>query len=368
MRTALSKVVRPELLLAGMKDENGDENGIYTRQYLTCCGTRLADGARAAAADALLTGNAQAAAAAMTGWERLTRSHGSACGALHCDDTVAGLLPTAPISAEAAGAWCEALAQTMTRMENDEAADAVEKLVTNALPAAVRGGRIREWLYENTVGAEEPAFHTGDSRTAERLARGAAAVWENAVTMSPDSLQVNLLLPGSYTARVAGGRVRLTIADNGTIAVDSRAAGEWTLRIRVPAWAAKATVLLHGKKAEVRPGSRIAMKRQWKTGDTVTCGFESAVRTETGYHQAVTVWNGPVLMTLPVTRKQVMALCGAPVRTEKGVTVKAAAMGGASAGRLPVSPELKGSPAETQLVPFAEAKSCQTVLPVGKNA
>lgn len=369
VRSAMSRIMKPEAMAEGVAEEKGNENGFYTRQLLTCSGMELGDGARAASASAVYSGNAQEAGAAMVGWEKLMKSHGAVCGGIHCDETVAGLSPVAPVSTAAVGAWAEALAVTLCRTGSEAAAEALERIAVNALPAAVEGGRLHDWLYENTMGAAKPAFafDTKEEVRLAHLARGAAAVWENAVTMSPESVQINLLLPGVYTPRVAGTNVRLTIDDNGTITVAAKETAEWTMRIRIPAWAESAELILDGKKATVKPGTRAALKREWKNGDVVECRFVKALRTVEGYHQAVSVYDGPVLLTLPVEKK-VMALCGQPERKDGKVVVAAAAVTGkCSAGNLPVKPETEAA-AEFEMTAFASCKHGQAVLPVAAKA
>ncbi len=86
----MSKAVSPEELDAGLKKENGDLEGYYTRLALTTNAAALADGARAALARGWLNGSATEMNAAKTGWEKISRYHGAICGGLTANAMLCG--------------------------------------------------------------------------------------------------------------------------------------------------------------------------------------------------------------------------------------------------------------------------------------
>ncbi|KAF1835394.1 DUF1680-domain-containing protein [Decorospora gaudefroyi] len=60
---------------------------------------------------------------------------------------------------------------------------------------------------------------------------------------------------------------------NDTTTLKVSGAGDWTMRIRIPAWAAGASISLNGKAASdinAQPGTYAAIARSWRNGDTVT--------------------------------------------------------------------------------------------------
>lgn len=98
IQTPVSKAVSAEELDAGLKKENGDLEGYYTRLALTTNAAALADGARAALARGWLSGSATEMNAAKTGWEKISRYHGAICGGLTANPMLAGGNPSTGIS------------------------------------------------------------------------------------------------------------------------------------------------------------------------------------------------------------------------------------------------------------------------------
>jgi len=72
------------------------------------------------------------------------------------------------------------------------------------------------------------------------------------------------------------------------------------LRLRIPAWADKATVTVNGKAAEGTPeaGKFYVLKRRWKQGDVVELRLPMDVRVQPGYNQSVSVERGPLVYGL----------------------------------------------------------------------
>ena len=108
IQTPVSKAVSAEELDAGLKKENGDLEGYYTRLALTTNAAALADGARAALARGWLNGSATEMNAAKTGWEKISRYHGAICGGLTANPMLAGGNPSTGIFNDTLGAWAEA--------------------------------------------------------------------------------------------------------------------------------------------------------------------------------------------------------------------------------------------------------------------
>jgi len=88
-----------------------------------------------------------------------------------------------------------------------------------------------------------------------------------------DGITVNLYTPSQATINSVtvqqetdypnSGRVRLSIAPEKPVA--------FTLRLRIPSWATKATVTVNGKpvRGTVKPGTFFELRREWKSGDEV---------------------------------------------------------------------------------------------------
>ncbi len=109
---------------------------------------------------------------------------------------------------------------------------------------------------------------------------------------STDGLHVNLYVPSKVTWREGGVPVTLTqetaypFRPTTRLTLGMATAREFTLNLRVPAWAGAGTRVLVGGKAvegEVRPGSFFALRRGWRNGDVVEMEFAMPLRLETLY-------------------------------------------------------------------------------------
>jgi DUF1680 family protein len=95
-------------------------------------------------------------------------------------------------------------------------------------------------------------------------------------TTGDDGLQLHQYASGTVQADIAGERVALQVATeypwDGRVEVVVQECPDqaWTLSLRVPAWAAGATVKAAGDPAdEVTPGSYVALHRAWRPGERV---------------------------------------------------------------------------------------------------
>ena len=85
---------------------------------------------------------------------------------------------------------------------------------------------------------------------------------------SPDALGVRLRVETEYPWQ---GEVRFLVENSGPRA--------WTLRLRVPAWAAGATLRVNGRNVEAKEQTGyLAIDRTWKAGDTVELELPMAPR------------------------------------------------------------------------------------------
>jgi DUF1680 family protein len=123
-----------------------------------------------------------------------------------------------------------------------------------------------------------------------------------------DGITVNLYTPaqGPLNAKQAGtirqetdypnsGRVRLSIAP--------AQPATFTLRLRIPAWAAKASVTVNGvpSQAMPKPGSFFELRREWKAGDQVELNLPTEWRLVKGRQRQagrVAVMRGPLVFGL----------------------------------------------------------------------
>ncbi|MDP9794887.1 DUF1680 family protein [Catenuloplanes nepalensis] len=90
------------------------------------------------------------------------------------------------------------------------------------------------------------------------------------------TLTVNLFVPSVLTWAQRGITVTQTttypVSDTSTLTLSGTMSGSWSLRVRIPAWTAGATIAVNGtaQNVAVTPGSYAVVTRAWAAGDTVT--------------------------------------------------------------------------------------------------
>ena len=130
---------------------------------------------------------------------------------------------------------------------------------------------------------------------------------------SDDAIWVHLYGSNKLDTQLpGGGRVRLTQTteypwDGGVkITVDAAPDREFALRLRIPAWADRATVTVNGKEWSVRPvaGQYAAIRRKWAAGDVVRLTLPLRVRLLQAHplveelRDQVAVQRGPIVYCL----------------------------------------------------------------------
>ncbi|WP_026923806.1 glycoside hydrolase family 127 protein [Glycomyces arizonensis] len=107
------------------------------------------------------------------------------------------------------------------------------------------------------------------------LARTFASFAAYVATADDGGLQIHQYTPAAIATELAGGPVEVAVEadypDSGaiTVRVDRNGAGEWTLGLRVPAWAEGAVLTEpSGERREVAPGA-VSLTRDFAAGDEV---------------------------------------------------------------------------------------------------
>ncbi|EWZ83389.1 hypothetical protein BFJ63_vAg15728 [Fusarium oxysporum f. sp. narcissi] len=99
-----------------------------------------------------------------------------------------------------------------------------------------------------------------------------------------DTLYVNLFTPSKLNWSQKKVSVTQTTdfpeSDTSTFKI-SGDTSEWTLAIRIPSWTSRASIKVNGQAANVaiQPGKYALIKRQWKSGDTVTVQLPMSLHT-----------------------------------------------------------------------------------------
>jgi DUF1680 family protein len=119
------------------------------------------------------------------------------------------------------------------------------------------------------------------------------------------TLTVNLYMPStlSWTARdlTVTQATAYPVGDSTTLTIGGRPSGSWTVRVRIPAWAAGASLTLNGAPLGVAaaPGTYAAVTRTWAAGDALTVRLPMSVRVEATNDDPRTgvVLYGPVVLS-----------------------------------------------------------------------
>ncbi|EWZ33566.1 hypothetical protein FOCG_14873 [Fusarium oxysporum f. sp. radicis-lycopersici 26381] len=99
-----------------------------------------------------------------------------------------------------------------------------------------------------------------------------------------DTLYVNLFTPSKLNWSQKKVSVTQTTdfpeSDTSTFKI-SGDTSEWTLAVRIPSWTSKASIKVNGQAGNVaiQPGKYALIKRQWKSGDTVTVQLPMSLHT-----------------------------------------------------------------------------------------
>ena len=175
-------------------------------------------------------------------------------------------------------------------------ADVAERMLYNGFLAGVslKGD---EYFYVNPLQMRDAA-HADENRSPAHGRRG----WFDCACCPPnimrtlssldgylatndtDGLQLHLYAPSQITGEVGGGPVRLSVETEYPwdgrvrVRVDEAPDGEWTLALRVPAWAEGATLTVDGGTEPVAAGTYATARRSWAAGDVVELVLPMTVR------------------------------------------------------------------------------------------
>jgi DUF1680 family protein len=123
-----------------------------------------------------------------------------------------------------------------------------------------------------------------------------------------DSIYVNLYVPSEARWKHPGGDVKLTqltdypVSGNINIRVDPPTSTEFSVKLRIPAWADGANLSVNGQampqSGAVKAGSYAEIRRRWAAGDTIDLTLPMVFRTEAidaQHPSIVALLRGPVM-------------------------------------------------------------------------
>jgi DUF1680 family protein len=246
-------------------------------------------------------------------------------GVFSCDEHYAGKSP-------AQGTELCTVVESMFSFESIEAilgdpalADRLEKLAYNPLPGTFTADMWahqydqqpnqvlvsiarRDWTSNNdesNLFGLEPNFGCCTANFHQGWPKFAASLW---MATADDGVAAVAYAPSDVDTVVRGG-IRVKLAERTeypfreTIAIEVNPEREaaFPLALRVPGWAAGASIKVNGREEKnVKPGSFHRIERSWRAGDRVAIVFPMKPRASRGYHGAITVERGPLVYSLRI--------------------------------------------------------------------
>ncbi len=175
-------------------------------------------------------------------------------------------------------------------------ADAAERMLHNGFIAGVSLGGA-EYFYVNPLQLRAGA-HADDNRSPAHGRRGwfdcaccppnimrtLSSLDSYLATTDEDGVQLHLYAPSEIATSLGDGRIRLSVETaypwdgRVRVRVDDTPDREWTLSLRVPAWAQGATLTVGGSERATAAGSYARVSRAWRAGETVELLLPMEVR------------------------------------------------------------------------------------------
>ena len=275
----------------------------------------------------LISGSMDDRRAVFTAIAALDRYHGLPNGMFSCDEHLAGLDPSQGSELCTVVEYMFSLEQSLAITGDAALGDRLEKLAFNALPGTFTDDM---WAHQynqepnqvecslhrkpwTTDGPEsnlyglEPNFgcctanfsqgwpkftnslflrsRTPDDHGRDGVVAAAYAPCEVRTTIGDRA--VHILEETDYPFR---GSIRLRISPNQPT--------EFPLRLRIPQWAAGASIRINGEAQPTpSPGSFARIDRLWKSGDDVRIEFPFSPRVMRGFHDSISIERGPLLFS-----------------------------------------------------------------------
>jgi hypothetical protein len=275
----------------------------------------------------LVSGSQSDRAAVLRMIAELHRYHGLPNGMFSCDEHLAGTDPSQGSELCSVVEFMFSLENALAIVGDASLGDALERLAYNALPGTFTDDmwahqynqepnqvecslHARPWtsdgpesnLYglEPNFGCCTANFHQGWPKFANSLflfsSEPGSDTHDGLVAAAYAPCEVRTILRGTPVTVVEEtdypfrGSVRLTVKPEKPIA--------FPLRVRIPGWAAGATIRVNGESAQPpAPGSFAAIERLWRSGDRIEINFPMTPRLTSWFHDSVAIERGPLVFS-----------------------------------------------------------------------
>lgn len=214
-------------------------------------------------------------------------------------------------------AW-EAVMIDALRLTGDASiADDLELATFNAVGGAQHPSG-HWWTYDTPMNGARQAFHVQVLWQARPNApflgccpvnapRGLGMLSDWGIMQSPEGLTLNYYGPMRAEVALTDGtpvvieeKTDYPIDDTVRLKVTLRAAKQFTLALRIPAWSTKTKVLVNGQPIDrVKAREYLKLTRSWQSGDEITLQLDLSLRYESGDLEQVnnvSLYRGPILL------------------------------------------------------------------------
>jgi len=260
----------------------------------------------------------------------LDKYHGLPNGMFSCDEHLAGPDPSQGSELCTVVEYLFSLEQSLAILGDPDLGDRMERLAFNALPGALTDDmwahqynqepnqvecslHHKPWVSdgpESNLFGLEPNFGCCTANFHQGWPKFASSLFMlsgDADSSARDGLVATVYAPCQVNTLLRGTPVRVIEETDypfrDTIWLTVHPAGplSFPLQLRIPAWAANATLTVNGKP-EPRPaaGTFARIERTWKAGDRVELKLPMPPRISRWFHNSVAVERGPLVFSFPI--------------------------------------------------------------------
>lgn len=253
----------------------------------------------------------------------LDKYHGAPNGIFTCDEHLAGINPSQGTELCSVVETMFSLELALATFGKAEIGDRIEKLAFNALPGTFTDDM---WAHQydqqsnqiqcslnskpwTTNGSEanlfglEPHFGCCTANFHQGWAKFTSSLW---MAQGEDGLVAALYAPCEVKTKVRGTAVQLTeetdypFRDTITITIHPERALEFSILLRIPEWAGKASVEINGSRLStaMKPGTFVELRRSWAPGDQVVLKLPMQPRVSRWFQNSVAIERGPLVFSL----------------------------------------------------------------------
>jgi DUF1680 family protein len=274
----------------------------------------------------LVSGNGDDREAAGRQLSELDEYHLLPNGMFSCDEHLAGHDPSQGSELCSVVETQFSLEELISILGDARLGDRLERISFNALPATFSKDmwahqydqqpnqvlctlQNRDWTTngpESNMYGLEPNFGCCTANMHQGWPKFAASLWmatpdQGLVAVAYAPSTVNTLVRGDTQVRITE-ETSYPFSGDVRLAVDPAAPAQFPIALRIPAWAAGASLAINARieTRDLKPGAFYTIDRKWNQGDRVILHLPLQIRTSTWYRDSVTLERGPLIFSLQI--------------------------------------------------------------------